>query len=72
MANNKDEQCRLVSIGKSADSCFVMGGPDSWAIGVNLNSDAQHRATTADKDGTRHIPGGSYDKTFKKRLADQG
>jgi hypothetical protein len=42
-----DQPCRLVSIpvGKSTDTCLGMDCRDSWAMGLNHDSDAQHRTT---------------------------
>jgi len=57
MANNKDEPCRLVvSIGKSADSCFLMGRLNWWAIGVNLNPMRNIVLPQRIRMGHEHIP----------------
>jgi hypothetical protein len=66
-----DEQCRLVSIpvGKSTDFCLPIGGRDSSAMGLNLNSDAQESYDSQrTKKGHDISLGGSRDKSPKKRL----
>jgi hypothetical protein len=48
-----DEQCRLVSIpvGKSTDFCLPIGGRDSSAMGLNLNSDVAALAERRQQEG---------------------